>query len=820
MSKKTALKVLLFVIFSFFVLDKVSLAQALYNVGTSITVGSDTYSQLSLSPQNVEIAESSEVLITAYNGDGTPKVNRTIQIYESSNSASVTIAQPSLTDSNGKTVGKISSSVAGTYRICGRDITDGILVDIQHCELLYVTPVAVPTMASEPQFTAGTSNTVSWNITGSNSYEYYVEIATDSDFSNIVGSSGWVSSLTTTFSDLSSGQIYYYRVKARNQSAGESGWSNVVYSVQEASAPQISLISVVKPSNVTTQTFDPQLPITITYRIEDNMSVASREIWVILPTGEKVSVPYTPVLNGNIWSVSIKLGDLPKDANGNLFTAYSFYVEAEDNMGNMSWDNSASVNFPIPYVPPVIPPVIEPPVNPQNPSNPGIPVRLSEEEDKTPTWTWVPSYDSENNIVTKYIVEWCDNESFTNCEAYSVVIDSNSFTHSTSLDEGNWYFRVRGISKDDLLSDWSVANFTIQKSEVIVKPTTPPIVEPPKPTNWFAEKISEPVKEVSENILENTVGKLDEKTVQVFNVGTVVTNVAVGMGMILTMLGTIPYLLVQTSLAFLSLVGFRVKGNISGYVYDSVTKNPIKNAVLRIYNELNELVWTDVSDYKGRFRTPEIKNGKYYIKVSGRDYKYPSSIVVGNTDFPLENVYQGGVFEVTDGSIPKFSIPLDQAELSKVKILSERFFSRSKWFWKPLHAGVFVLGLAFSAYAVKVNPVWWNYFILLLYIPSLVMLIFSLFGKKEKYGFVKNENGVKLEGVTIHLIEDEFERVQATRVTDGRGSYRFIADKGIFSIDVVDKKYSLIKPEKYRNIKISKEGSIVLCPNLTVKDKE
>lgn len=819
MIKKTVLKVLFFVILSFFLLDATASVLSFFNVETSVTVGNDIYSQLSLSPQNVQKSRPSDVLIVAYNGDGTPKKNRDIEIYVDGNSTNVTITQPPLTDSTGKTTGKISSSVAGTYRVCARDITGGISVEIQQCELLYVTPVAVPTMASEPQFTAGTSNTVSWAILGSNSYQYYVEIATDSDFSNVVGSSGWVSSLSTTFSDLSSGQIYYYRVKATNEWGGESGWSNVVYSVQEASAPLITLISVVKPSNATTETFDPQLPVTITYRIEDNMSVASREIWVLLPTGEKVSVPYTPVLNGNIWIVNIKLGDLPKDANGYLFTAYSFYVEAEDNMGNMSWDNSASVNFPEPYVPPVLPPVI-PPEQPQNPSDPGIPVRLSKENDKTPSWTWVPSYDSNGNVVTKYIVEWCSNESFTNCEAYSVLIDSNSFTHSTPLLEGKWYFRVKGMSKDDLVSNWSITNFSIKKTEVVPKPPIPPVVEPPKQTNWFTEKISEPVKKVSENILENTVGKLDEKTVQVFNVGTIVTNVAVGMGMILTMLGTIPYLLVQTSLAFLSLVGFRVNGNISGYVYDSVTKDPIKNAVLRIYNEANELAWTDVSDYKGRFRTPEIKNGKYYIKVSGRDYKYPSSIVVGNTDFPLENVYQGGVFEVTDGSIPKFSIPLDQSELSKVKIFSERFFSRSKWFWKPLHAGIFVLGLAFSAYAVKVNPVWWNYFILLLYIPSLVLLIFSLFGRKEKYGFVKSEKGQKLEGVTIHLIENEFEKVQSTRVTDSRGRYRFIADKGIFTIDVVDKKYLLVKPELYRNIKIKKDGSTVLCPNLVVKNKD
>ena len=54
MNKRTAIKVLFFVIASFFVLNKVSLAQ---NIETSVTVGTDTFSQLGLSPQNVEIAQ-------------------------------------------------------------------------------------------------------------------------------------------------------------------------------------------------------------------------------------------------------------------------------------------------------------------------------------------------------------------------------------------------------------------------------------------------------------------------------------------------------------------------------------------------------------------------------------------------------------------------------------------------------------------------------------------------------------------------------------------------------------------------------------------
>ncbi len=812
MKIKTAIKMFLLVFLSFFILDRVSLAQDFQNVATSATVGADIYSQISLSPQNVEITQESQVLIKAYNGDSTPKIGRTIEIYIDGSSANVTIVQPHPTDSTGSATGYISATVPGTYRICARDITGGGSVEIQQCEMLYVTPVAVPVMNPEPQYTAGTSNTVSWGITGTNPYEYYVEASTDSNFTTIAGSSGWISSTSATFSGLASGQIYYYRVKARNQGGGESSWSNSAYSVQEASAPQISLISVTKPTGATTTEFNPNSMISLTYRIEDNIAVATRDLWVVLPSGERVKVPYTQVVNGNVWSVSIKLGELPKDSSGNLYSTYSFYVEATDNVGNKSWDNSASVSFAKPSVSPVGPIV---------PSTPGIPVLLSPEDNLTPSWTWVPSYGSDGSIVTKYIVEWCQSEDFSDCESNSVVIDTNSFTHTSELTPGKWYFRTRAVSKDGTLSDWSVKEFMIKGISTKEEPE-PPIIEPPKPQTggWIKNNVITPIKDFGESVLENTIGQLDDETVQKVTVSSVVANVVVGMGLIINLLGTIPYIIIQGVLAFLSLLGFRVKGNITGYVYNSITKNPLRQVIVRIFNEKNELIWTDVTNSNGWFRTPEVQNGKYYIQLTAREHKYPSSIITGHSDYPLENVYLGQMFEVKDGKIPRFSIPVDPLEVSKVKVFFEKLLSKTKWLWKPLHILLFVLGLSFSIYAVKINPVWWNYMILFLYVPSLVMLLFSLFKKSEKYGVVKDSSGNVLKNVVISLIDSEFGKVEATRVSDEEGRYRFLIEgKGEYTISVTDTNFVLVNPEKFERIKISRDGVTILSPNLVVTNR-
>lgn len=811
MKFKTALTTICFFLLSFLLLNTFSFAYSTISIPTEVIVGVDAYSQLSLSPQNVEISQLSAVLIRSYDSNMQPRPNRSIEIFIDGSAVNVTIVQPPNTDINGATEGGVSAIVAGTYRVCARDITGGASIQIQKCEILYVTPVAVPTMAAEPQYTAGTENTVSWGITGTNAYQYYVEVSTEPNFATIHNSSGWINGISTTFSGLSSGQIYYYRVKARNQWLGESVWSNSVYSVQEASAPQITLINTSKPPGATTTIFNPDSSVSLTYRIVDNITVVSRSIEVILPNGQKVSAPYTDVLNGDVWTVKIRLGDLPKE-EGNLFSAYSFYVEAEDNVGNKSWDNSASVSFPTPE-----------PETP--PTKPGEPVVISGGYTDTPTWTWVPSYDKDGNVVTEYIVEWCQNEDFSNCEENSVRIGQNSFTPSSPLILGNWYIRVKGVDKNGMESEWVLGMTEIKEKEEELEPEIPiDDEEPEKPQikkiiEWTSKNITQPIADTVEKIVENTIGQLEQEEVETVAVGATLANVTLGMTMVLNLLGTVPYMIIQSSLAILSFFGFRAVGTISGYVYDSITKDPLKQVIIRVYTKEGKLIWTDVTDAHGRYKTPEIENGQYYISVSANGFSFPSSVITGTSDYPLENVYRGDTFSVSNKAIPKFSIPLDSQKATKRERISQMFLSRTKWIWRVLHLILFLIGLIFSVYAVKINPVWWTYLILFLYIPSLVLIILSFRSKKEEYGVIKNEEGKLISGLVVSLLDREFENVVATRVTDKSGRYRFIVDRGNYTIMVSNPNYVLVNEEELKNISVTSDKSSVLAPNLVVKKK-
>jgi hypothetical protein len=359
------------------------------------------------------------------------------------------------------------------------------------------------------------------------------------------------------------------------------------------------------------------------------------------------------------------------------------------------------------------------------------------------------------------------------------------------------------------------AKLEITKEEEEEVPSTPVIPQPPK-----TPVVIDRVIKVVEKVIENTVGRLDPVDLQNFTYTTTAANLTVGVGLLITTIGYLPYFLLQMILALLSLLGFRKKGNITGYVYNSVSKEPIPQAIVRMFNENHELVWTDVTDSNGYFRSTDFEDGEYYIKVTARNHIFPSKVVFGRTDFPLENVYHGDPFFTRGGKVPNFSIPMDQEELSIFEKIVARFISRTKSIWKSIHILLFLIGLLFSIYALHISQIWWNYLIVLIYIPALIALIISLFSKKEKYGIVRDEKKKEIEGVIVGLTEKEFDKLVSKRVTDSLGRYRFIVNKGMYNISIMNSNIKVVNGDKLTDLEVKKEGGSILCPNIVARKLE
>ncbi len=658
-------------------------------------VDRDIYSLLSISPSFVEIRQSSTVTLTLLNPDGTPKAGRTIQIYIDGDSTGVSISQPNISNSNGETTGLVSSTIPGTYNVCAKDTTDGFDILLLDCETGYVTPVPVPSIFAEPPYTKGTSNSILWDISGSSSYQYLTQASKLSTFNTIALQSNWLETKGYNFQNLENGQIYFYRVKARNIYGGESAWSSSVFSVQDNLGPAITILDVSSIGENNTSVWDPEYTVSIRYRVKDNVGVSDKDFWCLLSDSSKDECEYTHVTNGDIWEVTIKLKDLQIVEENKLLNQYFFCVEVVDLVGNVTRNCEAKIDIPTPS---------------------------GEEEPK------------------------------------------------------------------------------------------PPVIPPVKPKPSIVETITE--------VIDNTIGKIEPVVVQDSTITFAAANLAVGFSILLGGLTSLPSFLFQVILALLSLLGFRKKGNISGYVYDSVTKEPISQAIVRVFNESNELVWTDVTNGNGYFTSIDMQDGEYSMKITARNYTFPSKIVFGKTDFPLENVYHGEEFLSIQNKIPDYSIPLDREKMPKVEELFQKFLSRTKYLWKSLHIVIFMVGLVFSLYSLSVSQVWWNYLIVSLYIPALIALVISFFGNRQKYGKVEDEKGKRLQDVIVGLKEDEFDKLVSKRVTNNKGEYRFVVNSGTYSVVILNSEYKVITEKGLSSIVAKNKGMNIVCPNIVVKKLE
>ncbi|MCK4546161.1 MAG: hypothetical protein KAW17_01855 [Candidatus Eisenbacteria sp.] len=268
-----------------------------------------------------------------------------------------------------------------------------------------------PTMDTEPTYTAGTSNTVSWSDeSGSGAVAYYAECATDAGFSNVVGNSGWIAGQSHDFTGLTDGQMYHYRARARDAALNESGWSNTVSSTQDNSIPSSSVEAL--PTYQTSLTFD------VSYSTSDGTSgVASVELFYNVDGGAYSSY-------GTFTS-----GPISFTAGGD--GTYGFYTIATDNAGNVE-DPPASppdASTIVDTTPPDVPDMTAEPTFTAGTSN-------------TVSWT-----DESGSGAVSYYAECATDAGFANVVANSGWIPG--LTHDfTGLADGQiYYYHVK--ARDD-----------------------------------------------------------------------------------------------------------------------------------------------------------------------------------------------------------------------------------------------------------------------------------------------------------------------------------------------------------------------------------
>lgn len=384
-----------------------------------------------------------------------------------------------------------------------------------------------------------------------------------------------------------------------------------------------------------------------------------------------------------------------------------------------------------------------------------------------------------------------------------VDIDGNIVTISQAKIDGVYYWIADGLTgtggmgviedgEDEIIAD-DVEDEDSNENES----TFPTVVS--NIARRSVEFATRAIKGTSE-VLDNTiVGTLNEQ--ELSDVVATTTTVTITVGVATTGISQTFFLIMHGINGVLNALGFRRKKIPFGYVYDSQTKDPITNAVVRIFKG-KELVETTVTDSNGVFLS-KLDIGEYLIEVRKGGYIFPSDIIRTKEDYPFTNVYIGGVFKKVRSSDITVNIPLDSKELSGCNKLVGIMRSLFSWVLAIFNVGLFAFGVLLLIYTYYKFPDRFSWIMVLLYIPALYFLSQSIFRKVVRYGRVLDKEGKPVTNTEVLLLEKEFNEVVDKRVTDSRGRYRFVCKKGIF--DIMVGKEVLVE-----NLKVRKNGYIYI----------
>ncbi len=571
-------------------------------INSNITV--DLYSTVSVNPSTVEIYRPSTVEIRILSPNGQGIAGR--QVVISANGLNIT-NPVGLTDSFGRVSGTVFSPTAGTYTVCAKDITFGYDIDIQNCSTLYVVPLPAPIMLPEPQYTKGLSNTVLWQNLGSG-YKYNVIVTEDPTFMSVKEQSGYIEGTSFEFTNLENGKMYFYEVRAQNQYGGIGGWSNHVYSVQDSQPPVVEVLNIGSVGDNDTVQWSNQYVVTMLFRVTDNLQILNAQFKCLDFVGNIYNCSNISSLEGDIFTVQIRLGDLDRISGVYLRDRYEFCVEATDAATNIT----------------------------------------------------------------------------RQCSIY----------------------------------------LEIPRGNMPVTPSKPPVVD-------VVDKVVEDIT----SALDDSIGQLDSQDLNIITTTTTVVTVTTAVAVVAGGVGSIPYFLLQLVLNILSFFGFGKGKKPLGFIYDSVTKEPIPQAIVRIFDESNRIVWSDVTNSKGYF-SAKLDSGKYRIVARAPRYKFPSNIVFGKEDYPLTNIYHGEIFVVRGEDEINFAVPLDPVEASKLRVGWESLWGRIKYVVNILHVVLFLVGVTFAFYTYYVTPSFLSLLVLLLFVPTFFFILRNIFVNRDQYGDV------------------------------------------------------------------------------------
>lgn len=301
-------------------------------------------------------------------------------------------------------------------------------------------PPANVTLAGEPTYTNGTSNTLFWSAGSDNDppIEYEVQASRAINFATVEATSSWISNTNFTFTGLQDGILYYYRVRARDSVGNTGGFSALEFSTQDASAPSVPIMAV-EPA-FTAGTFN-----TVAWGASADAGVGGVQYQVEVST----SSVFSGIFATSAWGAGTSASFFSLTDG----TTYYYHVKSRDSFGHVSaWSQAVSST--------------------QDNSAPTVPVLSAE-----PTFTagtsnqvsWSTSTDSGVGGV-QYLVQHSTSSTFAGGVVSSPWLSTTS-QNVTPLSSGVTYF-YRVFARDGL-GLVSSASAILSSTQDNAAPTTP-----------------------------------------------------------------------------------------------------------------------------------------------------------------------------------------------------------------------------------------------------------------------------------------------------------------------------------------------------------
>ena len=220
-----------------------------------------------------------------------------------------------------------------------------------------------------------------------------------------------------------------------------------------------------------------------------------------------------------------------------------------------------------------------------------------------------------------------------------------------------------------------------------------------------------------------------------------------------------------------------------GVIYNSLTKQPIEFAIVRlIHKESNLTVQSKVTDKKGRYAFSKVQKGNYRLEVLKPHYDFPSQYLADQTDdVDFTEIYHGEAIALDEDGVIALNVPIDPLE--KAETPSRILFRR---FLRIIQHVVAISGLVLSLVAFAISPTWVVGVIVLVQLGFyLLFRKLALPVKAKPWGVVLNSKTKKpVEQAIVRIFDKKYNKLLETQITDSQGRYGFFANNNIYYITV------------------------------------